>query len=109
MSSRPSSFPLTSPGALRLYSTTELLKMPAPEWLIKPLMPLGGFIALYGPSAVGKSFIAIDLSMHIATGRDWQGHHTQNGFVLYVAAEGGRGVWGGTPPQMLRPLAAASA
>jgi RecA-family ATPase len=41
---------------------------------------------------VGKSFIAIDMALSVASGRPWQGHVTRQGFVLYIAAEGGTGI-----------------
>ena len=41
----------------------------------------------------GKTFIAIDVSFHIALGRPWTGRKTRQGCVVYVAAEGGRGVY----------------
>src|SRR5687768_9638876 len=47
---------------------------------------------IYGPSGEGKSFVALDWALSVATGRDWQGHATKKGTVLYVVAEGGRGI-----------------
>ncbi len=91
-SSRPSSFTLTSPGRLRLFSTSELIAMPPPEWLIEPIMPCGGLTGLYGPPGVGKTFLALDFALSIATGRPWQGHKVQQGYVLYISAEGGTGI-----------------
>lgn len=92
MSSRPSEMPLTRPGVLRLYSTDELVRMPPPEWQIDGIIPLGGLVGLYGPPGVGKSFIAIDMALHLASGRSWQGHDVRKGYVLYVSAEGGTGI-----------------
>lgn len=93
MSSRPSAFALTSPGPLRLYSTTELLRLPPPEWLVDGILPSGGLIGLYGPSNVGKSFIALDIALAVSTGRPWQGHPIAgSGYVIYIAAEGGAGL-----------------
>ncbi len=66
--------------------------MPPPEWLVDTILPEGGLIALYGPSGTGKSFIAIDMAMAIATGTPWQGHPVKKGFVIYVSAEGGTGI-----------------
>ncbi len=90
--SRPSSFALTSPGPMRLYSTAELLKLPPPDWLVDNIMPEGGLVGLYGPPESAKSFIAIDLALCVASGTSWHGHEVKKGFVLYVAAEGGPGI-----------------
>ena len=92
MSARPSTFALTRPGPLRLYNTAELLRMPPPQWLVAPIMPVGGLVGLYGPPGVGKSFMAIDMALSVASGRPWQEHETQTGLVLYVAAEGSMGL-----------------
>ncbi len=91
-SSRPSAFAFTTPGPLRLYSTQELLRLPAPTWLIDGILPAGGLIGLYGKPGCGKSFLAIDMAMCVASGLAWQGHAVQRGFVLYVSAEGGTGI-----------------
>lgn len=92
MSSRPSRFALTSPGAHRLYSTSELLRLPPPEWLIDGIIPKGGVVALYGPPGTYKTFVAMDMAMSVACGIPWQGHEAKKGFVAYIAAEGGTGI-----------------
>lgn len=92
MGARPSDFTLTSNGPLRLYSTTELLNMPEPEWLVAGVVPLEGFVALYGQPGAGKSFVAIDLALSVASGVMWQGRETKAGFVVYISAEGGKGI-----------------
>lgn len=92
MSSRPSSFTLTSPGPLRLYSTVELLRLPPPTWLIDQILPAGGLVGLYGAPGSFKSFVALDLAMSVATGRAWHGQGVSKGHAIYVAAEGGTGM-----------------
>lgn len=89
---RPSSFTLTTPGKFRLYNTSELIAMPPPEFLIEPVIPEGGLIGLYGQPGTGKSFVAIDMAMAVATGTPWHGHPTRQGFVIYTSAEGGKGI-----------------
>lgn len=89
MGARPSSFTFTSAGPYRLYNTAELLSLPTPDWLIEQMIPEGALASLYGPPESTKSFMAIDLAMCVATGTPWHGHAVQQGFVLYVAAEGG--------------------
>ncbi len=88
---RPSAFALTNPGPLRLYSTTELLRLAPPEWLIDGIMPERGLIGIYGPPGIGKSFLAIDFAMSIGSGIPWDGRAVKKGPVLYIAAEGGTG------------------
>lgn len=90
--SRPSSFTLTSAGPVRLWSTDELLRLPSPEWLIDTIIPMGGLAALYAEPGSGKTFLALDMALSVATGCDWQGHPCQRGYVLYISAEGGTGI-----------------
>lgn len=92
MGSRPRQFTLTAPGPLRLYNTLELLNMPAPTWLIEPVMPVGALVGMYGAPETFKSFISIDVALSVATGTPWQGMETQKGFVVYIGAEGGAGL-----------------
>ncbi len=92
MGSRPSQFALTAAGDVRLYSTSELISFPPPEWLIEPIMTENGLTALYAPPESLKSFIAIDMSLSIAAGVPWQGQAVHKGFVVYISAEGGAGI-----------------
>lgn len=62
-------------------------------WLIDDIIPARGLGFIYGPPASYKSFIAVDLAMCIATGKDWHGSECEMpGAVVYIAAEGSRGV-----------------
>ena len=84
--------PVTDPigdPRFRLLSDEELLTLPDPDWLIQKYLPAGGLIVLYGKPASGKSFLALDWAMHIATGRSWLEFDVRRGQVLYVVAEGG--------------------
>lgn len=60
--------------------------------LVKNLINHQTMTVLYGQSNEGKTFVALDLSLHIALGWDWQGHRTDQGAVIYIAAEGGGGI-----------------
>lgn len=59
------------------------------RYLIKGWMDQAAVSVIYGPSNVGKSFLAVDLAHHIAKGLSWAGRRVNKGRVLYVAAEGG--------------------
>lgn len=63
-------------------------------WLIKHVVPADSIGMLYGGSGTFKSFIAIDAALHVAHGLPWLGRRTHQGPVLYIAAEGGTGLWG---------------
>ena len=47
---------------------------------------------MYGQSNCGKTFLALDLALHIAEGRPWFGREIAQGPVLYLALEGGNGI-----------------
>ena len=61
------------------------------EWLIKRLLPQQGVAVLFGLPKSFKSFIALDLGLHVALGWDWAGRRTTPGEVVYIAAENAKG------------------
>ncbi len=61
------------------------------DWLIKNVLPASDLIMLYGASGSGKSFVALDMALAIATGRPWMGQKTRQGKVVIIAAEGAGG------------------
>lgn len=62
------------------------------NWLVEHWIEAGTLAVLVGPEGSFKSFVAIDWSMSVATGRDWQGCRVSRGRVLYIAGEGRTGV-----------------
>lgn len=60
--------------------------------LIDDILDQHSFAVIYGPSNSGKTFLALSLAYHIAEGLPWAGHEVARGAVLYVVAEGGRGI-----------------
>jgi hypothetical protein len=63
------------------------------SWLVKHVIPAESIGMMYGGSGTFKSFIALDAALHIAHGLPWMGRKTRRGGVIYVAAEGGAGLW----------------
>jgi hypothetical protein len=61
-------------------------------WAVKDVLPREGLAVLYGRPGSGKSTLALDIAMHIALGRDWNGRKTRLGTVIYLAAEGQAGM-----------------
>lgn len=68
-----------------------ITELPEPAPLIYDLLPLDAAAVLFGPSGSGKSLVALDWALHVASGLDWWGRPTVHGPVLYVVAEGARG------------------
>lgn len=60
-------------------------------WLIDDWLPASGIAAVYGHPGSGKSFFALHMAAHVASGRAWAGRHVEQGLVLYVVAEGATG------------------
>lgn len=63
------------------------------RWMVKTLIPADAMGMLFGASGTFKSFIALDLCLHVAHGLQWCGRKTAQGSVVYVAAEGGAGIY----------------
>ncbi len=61
-------------------------------YLVKGLLDAGAMSVVYGPSNSGKTFWALDLVYHVAIGAPWRGRRVNQASVLYLAAEGGRGL-----------------
>jgi RecA-family ATPase len=61
-------------------------------YLVKNLLECGTIAVLYGESGTGKSSLALELAQCLADGRPFLGYITSRCSVLYVAAEGGRGL-----------------
>jgi hypothetical protein len=62
-------------------------------WLVKGVVPADSIGLLFGGSGTFKSFIALDIALHVAHGMKWLGRKTTKGAVLFIAAEGGAGLW----------------
>jgi hypothetical protein len=73
---------------LKAYKLPELLSLPSPEYLIEGIIQKNSFSMLYGAPGHGKTFVALDMALHIATGRPWCDKTVQHGQVIYIAAEG---------------------
>jgi len=77
-----------------LVHVSEFIKQPAPiKWLIKGWLQRDALMMLFGPSGIGKSFIAIDWACHLAAGlSEWNGNVVRGGPVVYLAGEGHHGM-----------------
>lgn len=62
------------------------------EWLIKKRVPKSGVGILFGESQSFKTFVAFDLALHVATGKEWNNCRVAQAPVVYIAAEGAAGL-----------------
>ena len=65
---------------------------PVETWTIKDYLEPDSLCVMYGDSEAYKSFLAVDIACHIATGKDWRGKKVKPGIALYIAGEGGNGL-----------------
>lgn len=75
-----------------MLSLDQVAKRPPPQPLIKELLNLDSAAWLIGAPGSRKSFVALDMAMHVAAGKPWQGLKTTQARVLIVAAEGAGGM-----------------
>lgn len=66
----------------------ELDDEPDPTWLVKDLISERSTVMMYGSSGSYKSFLALDICLAIATGKETFGSETKAGLVFYGALEG---------------------
>lgn len=57
-------------------------------WTIEGVLPADGLTMLYAEGFAGKTYLALDWSLSVATGTDWHGRSVKPGKVLYMAMEG---------------------
>lgn len=75
-------------GGFVFLTEEELDSIPAPDPLVGGLLWQSTVARMFGPSTVGKTWVALDLAAHVSLGLPWQGRSVEQGAVVYVAAEG---------------------
>jgi hypothetical protein len=75
----------------QLLSVEEVLKLPAPEWLVDDFLPRDGLGVMFGSPGSYKSFLALDLALCVAGGLPWGHHEVRKGPVVYITGEGRSG------------------
>lgn len=90
-------------------------KEPDGKWLVEGVIPDQTTVLMYGPTGSYKSFVALDVALALATGKETFGQKTEAGCVFYGALEGAadikrarrpawrmaRGITGKTPFYMM--------
>jgi hypothetical protein len=72
----------------KLLTLEQVDGLPDIAWLIDGILPEGATGELYGESNVGKTFVALDWALTLASGTDyWMGRAVTGGPVVYLAAE----------------------
>ena len=76
----------------RLKSVREMRNRPRPRWLFPGVLQERKRGLIYGDSNTGKSFMALDMGLSVATDSLWHGKQLLAGTVVYVCAEGVDGI-----------------
>jgi putative DNA primase/helicase len=75
----------------KLLGSEDLRALPPLKWRVRGVLPADGLAGLYGPSASGKSFLALDMAAAIAEGERWFDCRVEAAPVVYAALEGEAG------------------
>jgi hypothetical protein len=75
-----------------MLTLSEVTERPAPKYLIKGLLNLESESWIIGAAGSKKSFVTLDMCMHVARGLPWQGLKVNQADVIIVAAEGAGGM-----------------
>lgn len=68
------------------------LKFRAPEYIIRELIETETLGLIFGDPGCGKSFLAVDIALSVATGTPFHGRKTKQGPVFFIAGEGHNGL-----------------
>lgn len=77
---------------IRFLPDSEFENRPPRQWLIPAILPKEGIALIFGPPGCGKSFLTMNWSLCIASGKPWLGHPVLQGPVAYIAGEGSFGI-----------------
>ena len=73
-------------GAVQVSTFAERECEPRP-WLVRDVIPDRQVTSLNGDGGTGKSLLALQLAVAVASGRDWLGMLPEQGGVVYLSAE----------------------
>lgn len=86
--------PAIDTGTFSVLSIDDIRKRPPAEWLVARHIPKKSVGFIYSTPGAGKSFLTLDIALHIASRKpEWNGDTItdQDQQVLYIAAEGSYG------------------
>jgi hypothetical protein len=79
-------------STFELFTAEDAMTMPPISFLIDGYLPKKSFSMLYGPPGSGKSFLALEMALSIAHGRQWRSRDVVKSAVIYLASEGFAGM-----------------
>lgn len=81
----------STPSAFRSHAEL-VADVRGAEWLVEGYAERNTLATMFGESGSFKSTIALDLALHVASGRSYYGKRVQQGGVFMIAGEGHAGV-----------------
>jgi hypothetical protein len=84
--------PEQKPSAPFQFIAVADLKYRAPEYIIGELIETDTLGLMFGDPGCGKSFLAVDIALSVATGTPFHGRDTKQGAVFFIAGEGHNGL-----------------
>lgn len=87
--SAPTSLSPSHQRVSQFYSAASLKGRPVPprEWIVPGLVPNKTVTLFSGDGGTGKSLLALQLAVAVATGRQWIGNALHGGRVMFLSAE----------------------
>jgi hypothetical protein len=76
----------------KVLSDKDLETLEDPTWRVEKVLPSDSLSMLFGEPGAGKTFLALDFAYSLASGHAWFGHQTTPGAIVYVIAEGVKGL-----------------
>jgi hypothetical protein len=85
----PPGAPPWQPAEAILSSLANVLSAARKDsWLIRRVIPREAVGLIFGQPGTGKTFLAVEIAMRVATGTPFNDHRVSPGPVIYVAGEG---------------------
>jgi len=80
-------------SSITVLTINDLKKTKKKKWIIQNLLPCRSLICMYGNPGSGKTFITLDIGLHISHGIQWNDMKTKKGIVFYIVGEGINGIY----------------
>jgi KaiC/GvpD/RAD55 family RecA-like ATPase len=74
-----------------LFTKASDIEMTPPKWLVEGMLEQEALSMMFGASGSGKTFVALDVALSIAAGKDYHGKAVEQAPTLFVCGEGHAG------------------
>lgn len=78
---------------IELLTIDDLKTLRKFKWLVNTFLPENALMCMYGMPGCGKTFLSLDIGLHIAHGIPWNNLKVKQGIVYYIVAEGVSGIY----------------